>query len=301
MKTKYLLVGIGVLLVAGAAWFGRPAWRAHLQIVTLDVHNAPLAEVVRKVERQTWKPITTDRGLDARITMHVIDMPLAKVLDRIAEQAGAHWSTVYAVYKSKPALKALDSALQGDGKIEPAGWTKIAPNPPDMDEPGPDTPGLIRRLGPGPDGSGPPGQPGQKRMMMMVRRAGNGGAIVTQGGDGTVEVWSPEELVIESSLATQLGGEHNDDATPAWAADAARKVRGRWMTLFSLRKSSMGVGFGGVPGRSGGDPMKHSQTDRFARLTPEQRVQRARERQKMVTEDETITTPKALTQEKDSQ
>jgi hypothetical protein len=301
MKTKHIFLGIAVLFVAGTAWYVRLAWRAHLQIVTLDVHNAPLAVVLDNIERQTWKPITTDRRLDARITLHVINMPLVKVLDRIAEQAGAHWSTVYAVYKSKPALKALDSALQGDGKIEPNGWTKIAPNPPEMDGPGPDTPGLIRQLGPRPDGSGPPGQPGQKRMMMMIRRAGNGGAIVTQGGDGTVEVWSPEELVIESPLATQLGSEHNDEATPAWAADTARKVQGRWTTLFSLRKSSMGVGFGGVPGRSGGDPMKHSQTDRFARLTPEQRVQRARARQRMVTEDETITTPKALTQEKDSQ
>src|SRR5258707_388818 len=77
----------------------------------------------------------------------------------------------------------------------------------------------------------------------------------------------------------------------------AKKVNGNWTTFLAFRKSAMGIGFrlppaggpGGVggpngPRRPGGpdkpdfNPMKHNPNDRFARLTPEQRVQRARER-----------------------
>ena len=281
-------------LAVAAGWFGWAAWRAHLQIVTLDVHNAPVAEALRKVERQTWRSIYGDNALDARITLHVVDLPLAKVLDRIAEQAGAHWSTVYAVYTSEPAIKALGLALQGDGKIESAGWAKIAPNPPPLDDSNQDDHPFIRQFGAKPDGPAPPGP---KPMGMMVRRTPNG-AMIIENGNGQTEIWSPEELVIESPLAARLGNERNETATPAVAADTARQVRGRWTTLLSMRKSSMGMGFAGMSGRPGGDPLKHSQTDRFARLTPEQRVQRARERMKPMSmnEEETVAAPKSISQ-----
>jgi hypothetical protein len=53
MKTKYLLLVMGGLLAAGGLWFGRAAWRAHRQLVTLDVRNVPLADVLRKLEGPT--------------------------------------------------------------------------------------------------------------------------------------------------------------------------------------------------------------------------------------------------------
>src|SRR5437899_2018782 len=117
MKTKYLVLGIGALLAAGGLWFGRTAWRAHRQLVTLNVRNAPLTEVLRKIEKETWTKIRAEKGLDARITLHLTDKPLSDVLDRLAEQAGAHWSKVYAVYDSPRALNALDTALRNDGKL----------------------------------------------------------------------------------------------------------------------------------------------------------------------------------------
>src|SRR5205823_12331634 len=71
MKTKYLLLGIGALVVVAMAWSGRVAWRIRHQLVTLDVRNMPLAEVLRKVDRQTWKKIRAEKTLDTRITLHV--------------------------------------------------------------------------------------------------------------------------------------------------------------------------------------------------------------------------------------
>jgi hypothetical protein len=315
MKTKYFLLGLGALLVAGAIWTGRVAWRVHQQLVTLDVRNAPLAQVLHKIEWQTWKKIRAEKPLDARITLHVSDKPLPYVLDRLAEQAGARWSTVYAVYQSRPALKALDAALQSDGKLEPAGWAKIAPKMPGFDKPDARDPRPFFRSGVDPGGAGPDSDPGSQSfeasagkgapasgspqvmgnspneepppMMargqrMMFRSNMDNGVMVAQNADGQTEMWSPEELVTESTLAGRLGTEANAAPTSQAAEETARKINGKWTSYVALRKSIMGVGFvGHRPGRPGSDPLKHQPNDRFARLTPEQRVQRERERRGM--------------------
>ena len=58
MNRKSLLIGVVVLAVAGAAWAGRAIYRAKKNIVTIDVYNAPLADVIKQLERQKW-PYTT--------------------------------------------------------------------------------------------------------------------------------------------------------------------------------------------------------------------------------------------------
>lgn len=303
MKTKYLLLGMAALLVAGGVWVGRAAWRAHRQLVTLNVRNARLAEVLRKIERQTWNKIRAENFVaNVRVTLHVTDKPLTDVLDRLADQAGARWSTLHAVYGSKRALKALDSALRGDGKIEPAGWTKIAPNLPDFDKPGAREAGPRFPPNPNPGAQGPrPRPPGQGHGLGGVAGPGPRGSMPGKGGtlggmagpngriffqgdpNGQMEIWSPEELVMESSLRPRLGndGTMRDIAvTAASAAETARKVNGRWTSFRVLRKSSMGVGFKAMtpprPGLSSPSIIEPG-PDPSATLTPEQRVQRARE------------------------
>lgn len=283
MKTKYLLLGIVALLAAGGAWVGRAAWRAHRQLVSLDVRNAPLAEVLRKIERQTWTKIRAEKSVaNARVILHVKDKPLSEVLDNLAEQAGARWSKLYAVYDSSRALKALDSALRGDGKLEPAGWIKLAPDLSDFDKlptappPGANEDGPHLETGPGNEGgpyfeagpgAGAParvvhlegagagssiggsmsGGPGGGGRMIQMRRGPSGQVVVQGGANGQMETWSPEELVMESKLRPRLGDDaatRDNAATPAAAAKTARKVDGRWTTVLAFRKSSLGVGFG---------------------------------------------------------
>src|SRR5579859_6165805 len=114
MKTKYLLLGICALLVVAGVAGWRMAWRLQHQLVTLNVRNAPLPLVRQQLQRQTWTRIRAEQALDSvGVTLRVSDKPLSKVLARIAEQARAHWSSVYAVYTSAHALQALDSALRG--------------------------------------------------------------------------------------------------------------------------------------------------------------------------------------------
>jgi hypothetical protein len=278
MKTKLFLVGFGTLLLF-SAWAGRLAWRVHHQLVSLDVRNMPLREVLRKIERQTWTRLRAEGALDARITLHVSNLPLTNVLDRIAEQAGARWSALYAVYDSGKALQTLDTALRGNGQLETVGWSKIAPDLPSPGEVGP-APGAsapVLRREAGPDASGPEGPP---RHMMMARR-GPGGAFVFMGGpNGQMEIWSPAELLIPTPLKEQIGNQPQLSATPQAAVDLAHQVHGKWTTYLAFRKSSMGVGFRMPPPRPGlGQPFRPPDpNERFANLTPAQRVQRARER-----------------------
>ena len=127
MNNKYLLFGVTVLVLAGAAWAGRAIYRAKKNIVTLDVYNAPLASVIKQLERQTRETILAGKGLDAKVTLAVKNVPLDEALDQLARSAGANWSKWYAVHGSERALTQLETALRDRAKIEDAGWTNIAP------------------------------------------------------------------------------------------------------------------------------------------------------------------------------
>src|SRR5262249_42270521 len=251
-------------------WFARAAWRAHHQIVTLHVRNMPLAQVLRQIERQTWKKIRAEKDLDARITLNVVNRPLTYVLDRLAEQAGAQWSTLYAVYSSSRALTALDTALRGDGKLGPAGWTKLAPEPPKFREPEvlgylpqPGTAPVIEKLppdfSPGPivtatedsvaEIPSTTKSRGAAKGSDMARQAPQTLHVVKKGaGDGSIEeeIWSPEELVVETALKTRLNNEHPQNEIPALTVQTAQKLKARWTTCLAFRKSAIGIGFGGL-------------------------------------------------------
>ncbi len=275
-KSKYQVFGLAALVAAGGLWFGRLAWRAHHYLVTLDVREAPLAEVLRDIDQQTWTKIREEARLDsARITLHVKNAPLAEVLSRIAEQAGAHWSTLYAVYDSSRSLRALERALHADGNLEAAGWTKLAPKPASLDKP-------VRW--PGPETSGPLGG---RQGMMMTRSKGGPIVMRVRGPNGQVETWSPQQLVAESALASRIGADDSLVAGATGAAQIARRVNGRWTTYLAFSKSSMGVGFRIPPPPPGGTQPAFRQmrlpdpNERFANLTPEQRVERARQRQSL--------------------
>jgi len=149
----------------------------------------------------------------------------------LAEQAGARWSKLYAVYNSPSAVKALDTSLRGDSKIESAGWTKVAPKPPPMDEMPPAAAQIVGPKGI-PNGAG---LAGGRRMMVMTR--GSNGPVMFGGGpDGQMEMWSPEELVMETPLSTRFG-EQDVAATAKSAAETAKKVNGKWTSFLAFRKS----------------------------------------------------------------
>ena len=258
MNTKKITIGIGLVLALVTIWSGRTAWRAHHNLVTLHVRNAPLAEVVRQLERQTKERVRLDQKLDAKVSLDVENTPLTNVFDLLADLAGARWGKTYAVYDNAGALRRLEPVFRGDAKLDEAGWTNLAPHIAQADFPGIDSfPGGPRKVIISTNGvivakNGPDGGPGPTMRSMTVRRiAGPGGITTTMSDgegrmkitrtapDGTVvkeDQWSTERLVMDSILTSRLGEAAPAKATAEAAAQTARKVRGRYVTYYTLEK-----------------------------------------------------------------
>lgn len=122
-------VGTVALLAAGTAWQKYEIHRAGHGLVTLHVVNAPLDEVIRKIEHQSGQAIAWDRRLHGPVTLTVNDMPLGQVLNQLILQTGAYWTVDYAVFDSKSALRKLETALQGEMELRDAGWTNLSCGP----------------------------------------------------------------------------------------------------------------------------------------------------------------------------
>jgi hypothetical protein len=310
MKVKLFAAVIIILALAGT-WLGADAWRAHKKLVTLRVRNAPLAEVIQRIESQVHETIRFDQKLDARITLDVKNRPLAEVLDLVSEQAGARWGKTYAVYSSERSLRGLESVLQGRTELDTAGWTNVAPR---FDSSTLAAPTEFGSAGPGQiiinskgaaDGKGPmlvdedvkrdgatvtTNEDGTARTVTRIRRTPEGGKIIKVGpggtvvenndtdagpahksgiltvrrmvgpggttttmmdGDGRVKVtrtsadgtvlkedqWSSERLIMETGLFPKLGEDIPSKATTETAAQAAKKVHGKYALYYALDKS----------------------------------------------------------------
>jgi hypothetical protein len=121
MKTLRRILFVVVALVV--AYGGIAAIRAHSKLVTLNVRNADLRDVIRKVEWQTWEKIYVGKSVTGKITLNIHKVPLDQALDLIAEQASCRWATVYPLYSSSKSLVAFKESARGE--INPAanGWT----------------------------------------------------------------------------------------------------------------------------------------------------------------------------------
>jgi hypothetical protein len=276
---------LATALVLAGLWFGRLAWRAHSNLVTLHARNMPLADVVRSLEWQTWEHIRFDKHLRAKITLNVKDAPLSDVLDLVADRAGARWQKTFAVGASDQSLAALEPVLDGDAKLDAAGWTNIAPKfaeLPPVELPGG---GSFQMQG----------KPGMsiRRMVRKGGASGGGGPRVEPDGasttvsvqpDGATDQWSSERLVLQASLLAQLGSDLPSEATPETAGHVATTVHGRSRLYYALEPSPFSMGGPPMPGmggprmqmsKGGGGPPKIG--DIGAAIAQERRQHRLRE------------------------
>jgi len=206
MNKKILFIGMSVILAAGLAWVGRAVYRAHRNLVTIDVYNAPLAEVINQLERQTRETILAGKGLEAKVTLAVKNLPLDEALDQLARQAGANWSKWYAVHGSERALNQLETALRNRTKIEEAGWTNLAPH--DIAG-GPEWHSPV---------GGPPDGPGR-----FTTTDTQGGVVVTKRKPVMIRLDSNDikDGDVEAAIREQLKAAGADEAIIAQAVAAA--------------------------------------------------------------------------------
>ena len=112
-----------VLLVAILIWAGNRAWLAHRNLVTLDVQDADVRDVVRKIEWQTWETIVVNKDVKGKITLNVHKVPLEEVMGIIGEQTSSRFSTLYPIFSKGNSVVNLRKLVRGDLASESAGWT----------------------------------------------------------------------------------------------------------------------------------------------------------------------------------
>ncbi len=124
MKKPVLKI-IALLVVAAAAWFSYAAWRASRNLVTLNVKNMDVRDVVRKIERQTWETIFVQKQVEGKVTFNVRKLPLDDVLNIIAEQTSVRWTALYPLYTSDKSLANFKRAVLGEIPAAENGWTNL--------------------------------------------------------------------------------------------------------------------------------------------------------------------------------
>src|SRR5678816_1142929 len=105
MKSRKMLAWLlaAVLLL----WISWRAWSAHQNLVTLNVRNLEVRDVVRKIEWQVWEIVYVDKAVEGKVTLNVRDMPLEQVLGLVAGQVSARPSVLYPLYSNSRSYTAL--------------------------------------------------------------------------------------------------------------------------------------------------------------------------------------------------
>ena len=63
MKARHITILICGLLLAVGGYYAWAAFRAHRNLVTLDVRNMEVRKVIRKIESQTWERIRVEKSV----------------------------------------------------------------------------------------------------------------------------------------------------------------------------------------------------------------------------------------------
>ena len=121
MTLKSRIIGLTIVLVVGVLTV-LAARRARHDLVTLDVQNMPLHQVVKKIEWQTWEYIEVQKDLNPLITLNVKRVPLTEVLEILAEQAEGRWSRFYPLYTVKKSFTELREVVRGDRARTNSNW-----------------------------------------------------------------------------------------------------------------------------------------------------------------------------------
>lgn len=123
MKPNRILLG---LVLAGVVlWGGYRAYRAHLNLVTLNVRNMEVRKVVSKIEWQTWERILVNKDVSGMVTLNVESVPLDEVLNIVGLQTDSRWTALYPIYSSSKSEVAFKKSVRGDLTPEDNGWSNL--------------------------------------------------------------------------------------------------------------------------------------------------------------------------------
>jgi hypothetical protein len=120
-----MYIWLSVLAVIVLGWGGYKAYQAHRNLVTLDVRDADVRDVVRKIEWQTWETIVVNNEVKGKVTLNVRLMPLEEVLGIIADQTESRSLVLYPIFTKGNSFVNLRKLVRGDIAPDAAGWTNF--------------------------------------------------------------------------------------------------------------------------------------------------------------------------------
>ncbi len=118
---NFLVASVAVVLL----WGGYRIYRAHANLVTLNVRNMDVRRVISKLEWQTWERIVVSKNVGGRVTLNVHSVPLEEVLNIVGLQTDSRWTHLYPIYSTSRSLTAFNHVLQGDFTAAANGWSAL--------------------------------------------------------------------------------------------------------------------------------------------------------------------------------
>jgi hypothetical protein len=189
---KRIYIWGSVLAALVLAWLGHKAYLAHQNLVTLDVRDADVRDVIRKCEWQTWETIIVHKDVKGKVTYTCTKVPLEEALGVISEQTSSRATAVYPIFSTSSSFVNLRKLARGDIPQESSGWTNffLLGNRSGRGGRGggPGGPGGGRGGGPG--GGGGFGGPG-----------GGGGGFGGFGGGGFADVARGQNSLVSLTVA----------------------------------------------------------------------------------------------------
>src|SRR5438874_1125674 len=105
---------MGSFAAGAVLWGGYRVYRAHANLVTLNVQNMEVRQVVSKIEWQTWERILVNKEVVGKVTLNVHNVPLEEVLNIVGLQTDARWTALYPIYGTGKAAVAFNKVVRGD-------------------------------------------------------------------------------------------------------------------------------------------------------------------------------------------
>ena len=110
------------LVAATVLWGGYRAYRAHTNLVTLNVRNMEVRRVVSKLKWQTWENIIVGKNVGGNVTLNVHNVPLEEVLNIVGLQTDSRWTRLYPIYSTGKSLASFNRVLEGNLAPAGSGW-----------------------------------------------------------------------------------------------------------------------------------------------------------------------------------
>ncbi len=120
---------VALFFAGSLVWFGYLAYRAHLNLVTLDVRQMDVRQVASKIEWQTWERVLVNKQVKGAVTLKVKNAPLDEVLNIIGLQTGSRWTALYPIYGTRKSVGAFKRVVLGELEPQGSGWTNYLKTP----------------------------------------------------------------------------------------------------------------------------------------------------------------------------